>query len=139
MENFSWMNHTVATDYPENGFKVSFGNSYQYAEGSTAPDQRTFVLSFPLMQYFVNSDGSLNPTRMVGSPLALEAAVSPGINMLWMEQFYNRHKTWKAFTYDHPVHGSLTVRFNKPLKVPAGIPGGGGAVGAFSIELIEIP
>jgi len=127
METFTWMNHSFATEYPESGFKLQFGGSYQYSEGPTSPDQRVITLSFPLMKYFVTA---------LGVP---EATTQATINMLALENFYNVHKMWKTFIYPHPVYGNMNVRFNKPLKIPPGIPDGGGAVGAFSLELIEIP
>lgn len=127
METFAWPNHTVSTDYPVNGFKMQFGNSYEYAEGSPAPDQRTFTLSFPLMKYLLDPEG------------VIDATIQADINMQAMDDFYNVHKTWKAFIYPHPVYGNVNVRFSKPLKIPAGIPGGDGAVGAFSLELVEQP
>lgn len=127
MSTFTWMNHTFTTEYPESGFRLQFGNSYLYTEGPTAPDQRVFTLSFPLLKYFLNSGG------------AIDATIQPTLNMKALENFYLEHKMWKTFVYPHPVHGNLNVKFNKPLKVPAGIPDGGGAVGAFSLELIEVP
>lgn len=127
MATFIWMNHTFTTEYPESGFKLQFGNSYTYAEGPTSPDQRIFTLSFPMLKYYTDSGG------------VVDATINPTLNMLALENFYLEHKMWKTFVYPHPVRGNLNVRFNKPLKVPAGIPDGGGAVGAFSIELIEVP
>lgn len=127
METFTWVNHTFSTEYPESGFKLQLGNSYEYAEGPTSPDQRVITLSFPLLKYFTNAAG------------ALSATIQPTLNMLALENFYVVHKMWKTFIYPHPVHGNLNVRFRKPLKVPAGLPDGGGAVGSFSVELIEQP
>lgn len=127
MLTFTWMGHTSATEYPDSGFKMKFGNSYEYAEGPTAPDQRRFTLSFPLLKYFVNAAG------------VVDATIQPTLNMKALEDFYILHKLWKTFIYPHPVYGNVNVRFQAPLKVPGGIPGGDGALGAFSIELIEQP
>lgn len=127
MSTFTWPNHTVATEYPESGFKVQFGNSYEYTEGPTAPDQRVFTLNFPLLKYY------LNPSNVV------DATIQPTLNMLALENFYNEHKMWKVFVYPHPVYGNVNVKFHKPLKIPPGIPDGGGATGSFSLEFIEIP
>ena len=127
MATFTWMNHGFSTSYPESGFKVQFGNSYEYAEGPTAPDQRVITLSFPMLKYYVNSSG------------VVDATIKPTLNMLALENFYNTHKMWKTFVYPHPVHGNMNVRFRKPLQIPNGILGGDGAVGSFSIELIEQP
>lgn len=127
MATFTWDKHTFATDYPVSGFKIQFGNSYEYAEGPTSPDQRLITLSFPVLKYFTNPSG------------VLDATIQPTLNMLALENFYTEHKLWKTFVYPHPVYGNLNVRFSKPLKVPGGIPGGGGAVGAFSVELVEQP
>ena len=59
--------------------------------------------------------------------------------MINLIKFYQRHKLYKSFHYDHPVHGLLEVKFNKPLKEEDGLEGGNGVVKDFSIELIEIP
>lgn len=127
MATFTWAMHTVSTEYPESGYKFQFGNSYEYAEGPTSPDQRVFTLSFTMLKYFVNAQG------------AVDATIQPTFNMLALEQFYSEHRLWKSFVYPHPVHGNVNVRFRKPLKVPAGLVDGDGATGAFSLELIELP
>lgn len=78
------------------------------------------------MKYFV-SNGVLDKTK------------EPEINMARLEQFYDLHKLHATFTYNHPVYGELMCRFNKPLKVPEGTPGGQGFVPNIEVELIEMP
>lgn len=127
METFSWMMHRFSTEYPETGFRVQLGNSYQYAAPPVAPDQRKITLKFATMKYFVNTAG------------VVDATIQPEINFLALENFYNAHKLWRKFYYNHPVYGQLVCKFNKPLQVPDGIPDGGGCLEPFEVELIEVP
>ena len=59
--------------------------------------------------------------------------------MMALEDFYKAHRLWKSFIYKHPIHKDVVVKFNKPLKVPDGIPKGNGVSKPFSVELIEMP
>lgn len=127
MADFIWVYHQVSTKYPESGFTVSFGNSYDYAEGATSPDQRIFTLNFNTLRYFTNPDGSVN------------ASINPPLNMKALEDFYNSHQRWKTFSYNHPVHGLLNVRFNAPLEVPKGVIDGGGWLESITVTLKEQP
>lgn len=126
MATFNFPYHSVETEYPNSGTQIKLGNSYAYTAPPEAPDQRLFKLSFPLLKYFeVNG--------------AIDSSVEPQINLAALELFYNLHKMSATFTYPHPVYGELACKFNKPLKIPKGIPGGGGAVPNIDVELIEVP
>lgn len=118
---------TYATRYPETGTRIQFGNSYTFAAGPTSPDQRVFTLSLAGMQYFVDDLG------------AIDLSQEPGRNMAVLEAFYNTHKLHLTFDFNHPVLGLVQCKFNRPLDVPEGVPGGGGVVNDVSVELIEIP
>lgn len=127
MEIFDFPYHTVEVENPESSFRVQMGGSYVFVAPPTDPDQRIITLYFPTMKYFFNEFNILDET------------VNPEYNMLRLINFYKVHKMHEMFEYVHPVHGVMTVRFNQPLKEPRGIPGGNGAVEAFSIQLIEVP
>ncbi len=127
MAIFTFKNHTTATDYPDSGFRAKLGNSYQFSAPPPAPDQREFTLKFALLKWFPNPDGTMDLTKF------------PEINLALLDAFYNRHRTWATFVYPHPVYGNLPCKFNKPLKIPAGILGGDGAVKDIEINLIEAP
>lgn len=127
MATFSFPYHTFETEYPESSFRVTLGGSYQYSAPPPAPDQRIFRLKFAAMKYFVASNGTIDKTT------------HPEFNVALLDDFYNTHKTHASFTYPHPVYGNLSCRFNKPLRIPAGIPQGGGAVPGIEVELIETP
>lgn len=118
---------TIQTRYPESGIRVQFGNSYQYDVAPSAPDQRIFTLNLPGMQYFLDGGGAIDLTP------------EPGRNMAVLEDFYNTHKRAVSFTFNHPVLGALNCKFNRPLEIPSGIPGGGGVLNDVTVELIEIP
>ncbi len=126
LETFNFPYHVVETTNPESGYRGQLGGSYTFTSPPTDPDQRVFNLSFPVMKFFVDS---------LGVP---DALISPEVNMMALIRFYQTHKLHQSFIYNHPVHGQLEVKFNKPLVEPAGIPAGGGAVEKFTVELIEI-
>lgn len=127
LEVFNYPYHSTQTENPESGFRGVMGKSYIFTAPPTDPDQRKFVLDFTTMKFFLDSEGDLTEDT------------EPEINMYNLINFYQRHKLYKSFQYQHPVHGLLEVKFNKPLMEPYVLPGGTGAVKAFTVELIEIP
>lgn len=127
METFPAEYFTYSTRYPESGTRIQLGRSYQYDEPPTAPDQRVFVLTVAGMAYFFDAQDDLDLTT------------EPGRNLGKLEAFYNTHKRAEPFTFEHPIYGSLTCKFQAPLQVPEGNPGGFGTVPAFEVELIEQP
>lgn len=128
MDVFDFPYHTVQTKNPESGFRGQFGGSYVFVTPPTDPDQRIFTLHFPVMKIFTEEDGT-----------TIDSVTNAKYNMKTLSDFYAAHKLWDAFQYNHYLYGTLVVRFNAPLDEPEGIPGGGGAVKAFTVELIEVP
>lgn len=127
---FDFPYHRVSTEYPESSIRVRFGRSYQFASKPNAPPERIFKLRFPTMKYY---------TTIVDDVEVLDTVTNPQINLRVLEQFYQDVELYGTFTYPHPVHGNLTVRFSKPLIIPEGQPGGNGASQEFDVELIEVP
>lgn len=127
LETFDFPYHSFSTENPDSGFRLQFGQSYIFSVPPTDPDQRKITLTFRGMQFFTNTSGILDET------------INPQRNMFNLIKFYQRHKLYKSFKYQHPVHGLIEVKFNKPLKEEDVIDGGYGVVKEFSIELIEIP
>lgn len=127
MAIFDFPMHRVATEHPESGPRMQFGDSYMYTAEPTAPDQRIFKLKFPILKYFLGPGDVISLT------------IQPAINLARLYAFYLEHKTWKSFTYPHPVFGDVQVKFNKPLSIPEGIPQGDGAHADISLEFIEQP
>lgn len=127
MAVFTWINHEHSTKYPTSGFRMALGNSYMATAAPTAPDQRVITLEFTTMKYFQNSNGTLNlTTNLVNNFGALEA-------------FWMTYKLFGSFTYNHPVYGALSVKFNKPLEIPKAMKSGDGWLMPFSLELLEQP
>ncbi|WCD44160.1 hypothetical protein Lumi_021 [Xylophilus phage Lumi] len=126
MDTFNFPFHAVSTKHNSDGSAVKLGRGYTYTSKPTAPSQRLFTLSFQAMQYF-GTDG--NPNK----------AIKPQINMAVLDDFYLAHELWSDFIYPHPVYGNVVVKFNKPLEIPEGLPGGNGVTKSFSIELMEQP
>lgn len=110
-----------STQYPQTGTRIQLGKSYQFDAPPEAPDQRIFKLKLQGMKYFD------------------DLVTEPGRNMLVLENFYNAHKLATSFTLDHPVYGSVSCKFNRPLEIPEGIAGGDGALPEIEVELIEQP
>lgn len=127
LEVFDFPYHLFETVNPESGFRGQFGNSYIFTAAPSAPDQRVFKLSFPAMKWFVDADGVVDATQ------------NPQYNMKALIDFYHLHRLHESFQYNHPVYGTLVVKFNKPLVEPKGEIGENGVVRNVEIELIEIP
>lgn len=123
---FDFPFHKVQTTYPQEGQNLKLGNSWDYNSKPSSPTQRTFELSFKVLKYFA-SNGILD--------LNTEAKINLGA----LEAFYQAHKQHTKFTYPHPVYGNVSVKFSKPLVIPEGVEGGGGAVAGVGVVLIEIP
>jgi hypothetical protein len=127
---FDFPYHRVSTTYPESSIRVRFGRSYQFASKPNAPPERLFKLRFPTMKYY---------TKWEEGEEVLDTTINPKLNLYVLEQFYQAVELYGTFTYPHPVHGNLTVRFSKPLVLPEGRENGNGASEEFDIELIEVP
>lgn len=126
METFPALYFTYSTRYPESGSRIQFARSYAYTIEAEAPDQRTFQLELNGMQYFTDQWGHVSEIP------------HPERNMATLESFYSRHRLALSFYFEHPVYGTLKCKFNTPLDVPRGIPGGDGVLQTLSVELVEI-
>lgn len=124
---FSFPYHTVETEYAELSVSGTTGRSYKVTGPARAPSLRSFTLNFPTMLILTDLNGQLSPL------------ISPEINLLALERFYQDHRMAKPFVYDHPLFGWVRCRFGEPLKIPQGIAGGGGSVESFSTKLVEEP
>ncbi len=127
LELFDFPFHSFETQNPESGFRGQFGGSYVFTSPPIDPDQRIFKLTFAAMQYFTDQNDDI------------DNSVNPRYNMKTLTDFYIDHKLHKSLQYYHPVHGTLEVKFNKPLVEPKGKKGGTGVVENVQVELIEIP
>ncbi len=129
METFDWPFFTIKTKYPDTTIRFQFGRSYLFAVPPASPDQRMFSLRFPTLIYLETTPGSG----------VLDLTTEPNLNLGRLEDFYNRHKMFQSFDFIHPAHGAMVCKFNMPLEVPDGIPGGFGSVEEVNLEFIEIP
>jgi hypothetical protein len=109
------------------GARIQMGNSYTYTAPPTAPDQRLFTVALSGMQYFVDTNG------------AIDLVTDLSRNMAHLDSFYNDHKLYLSFDFNHPIYGLVKCKFNRPLEIPNGVQGGNGLVEGFSLELIEMP
>lgn len=131
MADFIWSFHTQSTKHPESGFIAKLGNSYEFASAPSAPDQRTFELSFPTMMIYTSNGDTWPPV--------FNKTKNVAYNIMALYDHYLEHRTWKTFRYPHPLFGWLNVRYAEPFSLPEGIPGGNGAVRGFTIKLREQP
>ena len=119
---------TFAERYPTGGAVVQSGTSYQFATPPQGPPARVFTLSFDGMGWL------LNPTTGV-----LDATVNPQFNVAALRAFYQQVQLSGLFYLDHPIDGLITVRFAKPLDIPAVRKGAPfNTVKSFQLEMIEV-
>lgn len=123
-DTFNFPYHKTRTEYPATSNAIQFGQSYTFATKPVGPPQRTFILSFKGMKWYMNGssiDLSTNPTRNMGA----------------IDAFYQAHELYSVFIYPHPIYGNVNVRFAEPLKHPDVEEGGTGVTNGFEIKLIE--
>ena len=121
---FDFPYHLVSTEYKPEGLAVPLGGNYAYTVTGNKPEQRKFTLYFKGFRYI--QDG-----------LNLRTDEDAQLNMARLEMFYNLHKLDKPFDYNHPVFGMTKVRFDQPLKVPAGLQNSNWT-GDLQLNLIEV-
>lgn len=126
MALFPFTYFEIETKNPESGYRGQFGNSYVFTSQPNAPDQRIFNLTFPALKYY-SINGSLS------------SSLNEENNMLALIEFYQDHKLHKSFDFEHPLYGSLKVKFNKPLVEKPAQKGSNGVVIDQEVELIEVP
>lgn len=127
-DTFNFPYHMVKTQYPKTGSSLQFGGSYEFTAKPNSPTQRTFILTFASMKYFLNEDGTL------------DESVNPNYNYRKFQMFYEAHELWDTFIYPHPhLLANINVKFAQPLADPDGIIEGGGAVSQFEVQLREQP
>ena len=128
MEVFRWVYHQQRTRYPDAEPKMKLGSSWDFASKPESPYQREFSLKLQGLRYYFNPD--------TGFP---DGTQRPALNALLLQQFYERHGTWKSFAYRHPVLNWVKVRFKDPLDLPYGLKGGDGIIDEVEITLVEVP
>jgi len=128
METFDFPFHTYEVNYQENQFRAKLGGNWTWAAAPSAPEQRVFKLSFEAMRWiFASGSDTVHRTN------------EGQINIAKMEDFYKTHLLHQTFIWISTYHGTLNVKFNKPLLLPKGLKGGNGTTQGFEIEFIEVP
>lgn len=137
MQTFDFPYYRHSDKYPESSVTMKFGRGYQFASKPKGPDQIICELEYPHM--FWMQDPITNEFRDdVNLQLNIKALIS----------FYEAHRLYEKFWFDHPTRGVTVWRFNKPLETPKRI--GDNAVfgingylahqvDGFSVELILQP
>jgi hypothetical protein len=126
METFDFPYFTWAVKYPESSAGVKFGRGWEFTTAPKGPDQVTYTLKFKTMVFFTDEAGRVIPS------------VRPEININRLEKFYQRHRLWKRFKLPLPGHGTMIVRFSKPLDY-ALAEDGKGTVEPFQLEILTQP
>lgn len=127
VETFNFPFHVASISYPERGSPITLGGNWQYSSKPSSPPMRTFQLTFPVLQWIKSSAG------------VLTSSIDPEINLLRLEQFYNRHELYKDFIYPHELYGQLIVRFSQPLVIPPAVQDSFGTVKGLSVTFVEQP
>jgi len=130
LQNLSLTCFELETEYKSTRANLNFDGSYQYSTPRAAlkpyTDIRLITVTVPVMRYYFGSQGQLLTDY------------ERSTNFAWLEWMYNIHKTVKTFLFDHPIYGTLKVRFAEPLKVPKGIKGGQAALEGVQFTLAEV-
>lgn len=124
MQTYNFPNFLISDEYPASSTPVTYGGGWEFVSKPAAPDQITFVLSYPGMWIYPNAartglDLTKNPTRNFGL----------------LMKFYEDHRMYEKFSFPHPYRGTVTVRFKDPLVTPNGVAGGNGLLEPFQIKL----
>lgn len=101
-------------------------NGWDFAAKPKVPYRREFKVSLMGMRWYLNSGGT-----------ALDITTDPTNNAGRLLQFYRDNRMWDNFTLAHEYLGSIQVRFNKPVQIPAGLPDSFGRIDRFEVSLIE--
>lgn len=140
MQVFDFPYHSMHDEYPESSVTVRFGRGYMAATKPIGPDQIVTKLNFPVMFIFRNLTTGL-----------IDRAVAPQFNILALQDFYEFHRMYEKFEYQHPTRGLTVWRFSKPLQMPdpagadkmGGVPGVTGfsasQMNAFQLEIMLQP
>jgi hypothetical protein len=127
VEVFNFPHHQVQHSYPKRNSQVDLGGGWTHTIKPNSPPARTFKLSFNAMKYFLDDDGLVSEL------------IKPEINLLALEKFYQAHETYKAFEYEHYLHGVLVVMFSAPFETPKLLKEGNGVSQGFTLEFKEQP
>lgn len=114
-------------EYPDDQKRIKLGQGYTLATKAYGPLERVYTLKMTGLQWFLDAAGDVDRTQATDRNIAL------------VMDFYEAQRMDGEWTIDLPGHGTKTVRFNKPLKIPASMKGGAGVLPEFEIELIEVP
>lgn len=125
LQTFNFPFHKVSLRYPERSATARLGGGWDHVTKPLAPISKILTLHFQTMKFFEEGE----------SLTSLQMQYSAG----HLEDFYIAHEQHREFIYNHPRHGNLLVRFQKPLEIPKGHTGADGAIEPFQISLKELP
>lgn len=125
LEQYDFIYHKVSHRYRDRSTRLSLGNQWDYVSKPTTPVSRIFTLKYSVMKFFEN------PQLL--SPLERRYSADH------LDEFYQRHETWKEFLFQHHKFGNVVVRFDQPLELPEGLTGADGAIQPFTVTLREVP
>lgn len=124
---FDFPNFRISSEYkPESGL-LPLGGGYTFATMPAKQEMRVFRLSFPVLFWKFTLGGKVDWTS------------NPTQNLARLELLYNKVRTSDPFWFTHPVYGQLLVRFDAPIKIPAGETRNCGWIGPIDITLLEVP
>ena len=117
--------YDVEVDMAEDTLVAPLGNNYEMIFKRARKPLRTYKVTVSGMQYFQDSDGSLN------------VGCAETQNMLLLELFYLKNRLSTRFIFNY-LGEDIPVRFKEPISIPK-VEGNTGVLGTVDLILIETP
>lgn len=127
METFGFCpgSQVPETIAPKSGSATSM-NGWTFTSRPAIPYQRTFKVSLYGLRWYTASGTGL-----------YDEATDPTHNARALETFFQRHQTWKEFTWTHQHIGAIVCKFSESVDVPAAIQNSNGLLDKLEVTLIE--
>jgi hypothetical protein len=116
----------VIEEIPPEEQTVTSMNGWDFSAKPKVPYRREFAVKLYGLIWYLNATGAY-----------LDEATDTKHNVGKLLKFYRDHRMWDSFLINHEYLGQIRVRFNKPLRIPAGIPNAGGKLDELEVSLIE--
>lgn len=116
----------VAEELPPEETSITSMNGWQYSSKPKTPYRPSFKVTLHGLRWYLNAGGN-----------ALDLTTNLDKNAGRLLQFYKARRMWDTFTYNHEYLGAITVRFEKPVTIPAALPNSRGLIAPLEIQLVQ--
>lgn len=100
-------------------------NGWDYTPKPPMPYRRRFKVILEGLRWYYLDNGNIDYATNVGQ--------NAGV----LETFYEGHRKYKPFNFDHERLGVLELRFDAPLSIPKALPDSGGLLAALEVQMIH--